>query len=145
MSVRQNFPQGLANSRTEELKRRVGLPVEEGFAQSASASGAHAAASAAMVNRTHRIVRERARTIQARRSRVRSLWLPLAVCSGLLVVICAAIWSVLDEYELVPTGMPDASQQMFVLLMWCLPLSAVLIALVWFRRAGTRIEGGGIQ
>jgi hypothetical protein len=128
--------------RNQELKRRVNLPVEEGFAQSASSSGAHAAASAAMVNRTHRIVRERARTIQARRSKVRSLWLPLSVCSGLLVVICAAMWTVFDEYELAPTGIPDASQQMFVLLMWCLPLSAVLIALVWFRRTGSKPEGG---
>ena len=145
MNVEQLSPQARAKLRTDELKRRAELSVDEGFAQSASASGSRAAASAAMVNRTHRIVRERARTIQARRSRVRSLWLPLAVCSGLLVVICAAIWSVLDEYELAPTGMPDASQQMFVLLMWCLPLSAVLIALVWFRRAGTQVEGGGAR
>jgi hypothetical protein len=128
--------------REQELKRRVNLSVEEGFAQSASASGARAAATAAMVNRTHRIVRERARTIQARRDKVRSLWLPLGMCSALLVVICAAMWTVFDEYELAPTGIPDASQQMFVLLMWCLPLSAVLIALVWFRRMGSKSEGG---
>jgi hypothetical protein len=128
--------------RTEELKRRVGLSVEEGFAQSATSSGAHAIARAALVNRTHRIVRERARTMQARRDKVRSLWLPLGMCSVLLVMICAAMWTVFDEYELAPTGIPDASQQMFVLLMWCLPLSAVLIALVWFRRTGSRPESG---
>jgi hypothetical protein len=128
--------------RNDELKRRVALPVEEGSAQSQATSGAHAAASAAMVNRTHRIVRERARTLQARRSRVRSLWLPLAVCSGLTLLICGAIWTVLDEYEIVPTGIPDSSQQMFVILMWCLPLSAVLIALVWFRRTGAESESG---
>jgi hypothetical protein len=143
MKVEQkNFEQQNAELRSRELKRRVDLPVEEGSAQSASSSGAFAAASATMVNRTHRIVRERARTLQARRDKVRSLWLPLGVCSGLLLVICAAMWTVFDEYELAPTGIPDASQQMFVLLMWCLPLSAVLIALVWFRRTGAKPEGG---
>ena len=61
-------------------------------------------ASAAMVNRTHRVVRERARNLQARRSKMRSLWIPLAVSGGLLVVITTAIWTVLDQYEVVPTG-----------------------------------------
>ena len=93
-------------------------------------------ASAAMVNRTHRVVRERARTLQARRSTMRSLWIPLAVSGGLLVVITTAIWTVLDQYEVAPTGLVDANQQLLVLLMWCLPLSVVLLAVVWFRRDG---------
>jgi hypothetical protein len=117
-----------------ELKRRLELPVEEGTKE-ASTTTLGSAASAAMVNRTHRVVRERARTMQARRSLVRSLWLPLAVFSGILIVICTAVWTVLDEYEIAPTGIPDASQQMFVVMLWFLPLSAVLLAVVWFRRA----------
>jgi hypothetical protein len=117
-----------------ELKRRLELPVEEGTME-ASAGRVSAGASAAMVNRTHRVVRERARTMQVRRSLVRSLWLPLAVFSGILIVICTGVWTVLDEYEIAPTGIPDASQQMLVLLAWCLPLSAVLLAVVWFRRS----------
>jgi hypothetical protein len=97
-----------------------------------------AAARAAMVNRTRRVVRERANAIADQRSRVRSLWLPLAVCSGLLVIICTAVWSLLDEYELTPTGIPDASDQFLVLLLWFLPVSMALLALVWFRRNHNR-------
>ncbi len=96
-----------------------------------------ATASAAIVNRTHRVVRERAKTIEARRKTFRSLYIPLAVSAGLLVVLTCAIWSVLDQYELAPTGLPDANQQMLVLMMWCLPLSVVLLGIVWFRRGGS--------
>ena len=100
------------------------------------------AASAAMVNRTHRVVRERARTLQARRSKMRSLWIPLAVSGGLLVVITTAVWTVLDQYEVAPTGLVDANQQLLVLMMWCLPLSVVLLAVVWFRRGGSNGANG---
>jgi cytochrome bd-type quinol oxidase subunit 2 len=129
-----------------ELKRRLELPIEEGSAEAARLT-VGAAASAAVVNRTHRIVRERAKTIKARQSRVRSLLLPLAVFSGILIVICTALWTVLDEYELAPTGIPDASQQMFVLMIWCLPVSAVLLALVLFQRAKSDngSENGSMQ
>ena len=120
-----------------EMRRRLAMSVEEG---TRAASHLSIAASAQSVNRTHRLVRERARTMQARRSMMRSLWLPLTVCSGLVVLLCAAVWTVLDQYELEPNGMPDPSQQMIVLLMWCLPLSAILLAVVWFRRAGNRSE-----
>ena len=93
-----------------------------------------ATASAAIVNRTHRVVRERARSIEARKKTFRSLWIPLTISGGLLVVLVSAIWSILDQYELSPTGLPDANQQMLVLMMWCLPISVVLLAVVWFRR-----------
>lgn len=121
----------------QELLRRLKMSVEEG---SDLASGIPIAASARTVNRTHRLIRERARNLQERRSMMRSLWLPMVVCSGLVVVLCAAVWSVLDQYDLEPTGMPDPSQQIIVLLMWCLPLSAILLAVVWFRRTGSRSE-----
>jgi hypothetical protein len=93
-----------------------------------------AAISAAVANRTHRVVRERAQEMRARRSKVRSLWVPLAVCASLLVAICFAIWSVLDQYEVAPTGVPDASQQLLVLSMWSLPLSAALLTMALLRR-----------
>ena len=101
-----------------------------------------ATAKAAMVNRTHRVIRERAKLIQARRSKVRSLWIPMAVCSALIVIFCSAIWSVLDEYELVPTGVPDSRYQIFVLLLWFFPVSASLLAMVWFRRTRNQSEEG---
>ena len=92
------------------------------------------AASTEMVKRTHRVVRAQARSLEARKKKTRSLWIPLSVSAGLLFVITCAIWSVLDQYEAAPTGLPDASQQMLVLLMWCLPVTITLLAVVWFRR-----------
>ena len=95
-------------------------------------------ARASVVNRTHRVVRERAKTMAARRSRVRSLWIPLAVCSSLLVIICTAVWSALDAYDVTPGGVPDASNQFLVLCLWFLPVSMVLLAVVLFQRARKR-------
>jgi hypothetical protein len=99
---------------------------------------ANMAARASVVNRTHRVVRERARTIAARQSRVRSLWIPLAVCSSLLVILCTAVWSALDAYEATPNGVPDASNQFLVLCLWFLPVSMALLAVVLFQRARKR-------
>jgi hypothetical protein len=95
-------------------------------------------ARASVVNRTHRVVRERAKTMAARRNRFRSLWIPLAVCSSLLVIICTAVWSVLDQYEVTPNGVPDASNQFLVLCLWFLPVSMALLAVVLFQRTRKR-------
>jgi hypothetical protein len=95
-------------------------------------------ARAAIVNRTHRVVRERAKTIATRRDRARSLWAPLAVCSALLVIICTAVWNVLDQYDLAPSGVPDSSDQFLVLFLWFFPVSMALLAMVWFRRSRRR-------
>lgn len=95
-------------------------------------------ARASVVNRTHRVVRERAITIAAQRSRARSLWIPLAVCSSLLVIICTAVWSALEAYDVTPGGVPDASNQFLVLCLWFLPVSMALLALVLFQRAWKR-------
>jgi hypothetical protein len=107
-----------------------------------AAAGMNAAASAATVNRTHRVVRERALLQQARRSKMRSLWIPLAISGGTLAAIVAAIWSILGQDELVPTGLPDANQQMLVLMMWCLPVSLLLLSVVLYRRANAPADNG---
>jgi hypothetical protein len=107
------------------------------FARSAMA-GMDTTARSLMVNRTHRVVRERAQTIAARRNRERSLWVPMAVCSALVLIICTAVWSVLDQYEITPTGVPDSSDQFLVLLLWFFPVSMALLAMVWFRRTRKR-------
>lgn len=98
------------------------------------------AAKASMVNRTHRVVRERAKMLQARRSRLRSLWIPLTICSALLLMICSAVWTVLDGYELTPIGVPDSSDQFLILFLWFFPVSMALLVMVWFRR--TRKHSG---
>lgn len=98
-------------------------------------------AKASMVNRTHRVVRERAKMLEARRSRIRSLWIPLAVSSMFLVLICSVVWKVLDGYELIPIGVPDASDQFLVLALWFFPVSMALLVTVWFRRMRKRSGG----
>ena len=100
----------------------------------------NAPARALIVNRTHRVVRERARTLALRRSRIRSLWIPLAVCSSLLVILCSAVWTVLDQYEATPNGLPDASNQFLVLCLWFFPISVAMLAIVLFRRHRRRSE-----
>jgi hypothetical protein len=98
-------------------------------------------ARASVVNRTHRVVRERAKTLAARRSRIRSLWIPLAVCSSLLIILCTTVWNVLDQYEVTPNGVPDASNQFLVLCLWFFPMSMALLAVVLFRRARKCADG----
>lgn len=101
-------------------------------------------AQTSLVNRTHRIVRERARQMSARRKKMRSLWAPLAVCASMVVILVTAVWTMLDQYELNPIGMPDASEQYMVLLLWFLPASAALLAMVWFHRNHGRRSKGEI-
>lgn len=97
-----------------------------------------------VVNRTHRVVRDQALRMREHRSRTRSLWVPLAICSALLLVLCYAIWGVLDAYDLTPTGIPDASDQVLLLLLWSLPVTAVALGLVWYRRGrGSHESAGG--
>jgi hypothetical protein len=115
-------------------ERRLPEEYSHDFARTAMDS-MNAPARASVVNRTHRVVRERAQSLAARRSRVRSLWIPVAVCSALLLILSTAVWSILDQYEATPTGVPDASNQFLVLLLWFLPVSIALLALVLFRRA----------
>lgn len=97
----------------------------------------HRAARASVVNRTHRIVRERARSQSDRRRRVNSLWIPLAVCSALVIIISSGAWMILAQNDLSPSAIPDASDQMLVFLVWFFPVSAALLAMVWVKRTRT--------
>lgn len=101
----------------------------------------HGAARAQVVNRTHRVVREQALSMREHQSRKRSLWAPVIICSCLLLIICYAVWGMMDGYDITPTGIPDASDQMMVLMLWSLPVTAFLLGLVWFRRGRGRSNG----
>lgn len=96
------------------------------------------AARAQVVNRTHRVVRAQALDMREQRKRSRSLWAPLLICSSLLMVICYAAWGMLDGYDLVPTSIPDASDQMLILMLWSLPVTAFVLGFVWIRRERNR-------
>jgi hypothetical protein len=124
--------------------------VESGLNDSASfareaLSGVAVGARSSVVNRTHRVVRERARAIEGRRRNVRGLLLPLTICSALLILLCVAVWIGLDQSEAVAVaraldaeavspGGPDLSSQFVVLLLWFVPLSVAFLTTVWFRR-----------
>lgn len=98
----------------------------------------HGAARAQVVNRTHRVVREQAQVMREQQSRQRSLWAPVLICSSMMIIICYAIWGMMDGYDLTPTGIPDASDQMMVLLVWSLPVTAFVLGLVWVKRGRNR-------
>jgi hypothetical protein len=109
-----------------------------------------AAARAGMVNRTHRVVRERAKVMQERRSHVRSLMVPLIICSLFLILGFIAVWSGLYQYEaaeaaeavqadVTALAASDANNQFLVVLLWFVPVSLALLAAIWFRR--TRTDG----
>ena len=100
-------------------------------------------ASAKVVNRTHRIVRDQALTMRERKEKSRSLWVPLAIFSVLMFGICYAIWGMLDGYDVTPNGVPDASDQLSLLLVWSLPVTAVLLGMVWFKRGRGRSGSNG--
>jgi hypothetical protein len=99
------------------------------------------AARAQAVNRTHRVVREQALEMRALRSRTRSLWVPVIICSSMLLIICYAVWGMMDGYDITPTGIPDASDQLLILVLWSLPVTAFVLGLVWIRRGRNRANG----
>ena len=91
-------------------------------------------ARASVVNRTHRVVREQALILRAQKEKSRSLWVPLAISSVLLPLVCYAVWAMLDGYDMTPTGVPDASDQLIVALMWFIPVTALALGAAWMRR-----------
>lgn len=104
-------------------------------------NGGDTGARGAVVNRTHRVVRERAKMMQQRRSYVRSLMLPLIICSALLILTIFAVWSGLYQYqateaaEAVQDVATAASDQVMVSLMWFVPVSLAVLAIIWFTRS----------
>ena len=121
------------NSRRPEDQDRE---VTQAFRGAVMAAGARSV----VVNRTHRVVREQAITMREQKSKTRSLWVPLGISSILMVAICYALWGMLDGYDLTPNGIPDASDQLMILLLWSLPVTAAVLGLVWFKRARTRSD-----
>jgi hypothetical protein len=118
---------------------------------------AHAAASSRLVNRTHRVVRERAQVLKARRNRVRSLMFPLILCSALLILTVAAVWTGLYQYQTAADayqGAADALQdvsstiaaatedEFMVMLFWFVPVTMAVLGTVWVTRSRTGTANG---
>ena len=102
-------------------------------------------ARAGVVNRTHRVVRQRAQVIQARRSRMRGMMVPLILCSVLLLLTAGAVWSGLYQYQAVEAAemveadvaalaTSDANNHFLVMLLWFVPVSIALLGTVLIRR-----------
>jgi hypothetical protein len=98
-------------------------------------------ARAGVVNRTHRIIRAEALKMREKKAKSRSLWVPIGIFSILMLVLCYSIWFMLDGYDLTPNGVPDASDQMMLLLLWSLPVTSVLLGVAWLKR-GRGLFGG---
>ena len=122
------------------------LPGDPAALAYSAQDGIDLGARACVVNRTHRVVRERATVMQARRSHARSLMVPLAICSVLLILIGITVWSGIYQYEAVEAAeavqanvstlaATDASNHFLVVLLWFAPVSIALLAAVWIRHA----------
>ncbi len=98
-------------------------------------------ARASVVNRTHRVVREQALQMRAQKQRSRSLWVPVALCSTLLLVTGYGAWDLLDGSDLTSNGVLDGSYQTLVFLAWSLPLTILIGSLVWLQRSRARSNG----
>ncbi len=114
----------------------------------------HSNARAAVVNRTHRVIRERATAMQARKRTVRDLMVPVAICCALLLVIATAVWAVVDEglagwegglWKRVMELGGDAGNSMSILLVWFLPVSVITAAIVLLRRNRNSNADNGVS
>ncbi len=115
-----------------------------------------AAARAAIVNRTHRVVRERAMNMRQRNKSHRELVLPLLICSAVLLLVCYAGWVVASgtgfgavgseieqEAGKLFTGQTmDTGSPAFLLLLWFLPITVVTVAVVHLRRKRSSRDRG---
>ncbi|SFS07969.1 hypothetical protein SAMN05421771_1413 [Granulicella pectinivorans] len=97
---------------------------------------------ASVVNRTHRVVRERARVMQAQKSRNRSLWAPILVASSLIIMIVCACWFMFDEYEMLADNALDSKFHLPILLIWFLPVTGALLIVALLKRfKGSNLSG----
>ncbi len=119
------------------------LPDDAAALAYSAQDGIDLGARACVVNRTHRVVRERATVMQARRSHARSLMVPLAICSVLLILIGLSIWTGMYQYQAAETvqadvaalATTDSTNHFVVVLLWFVPVSIALLAAIWIRHA----------
>ena len=119
-------------------------------------AGLGTAARAGVVNRTHRVIRHRAKVIKARRTHVRGLMLPLILCSVLLLLTVAAVWSGLYQYQaagaaeavqadVAALAGSDAYDHLLVVLLWFVPVSLAVLGTILFRRSRSGVDHGTAQ
>jgi hypothetical protein len=109
-----------------------------------------AVAHAGVVNRTHRVVRERAKVLQQKRNRERSLMVPLIISSLLMILSVLAVWTGLYQYQAVEaaeaveadvTALATTDNNHFlVVLLWFVPVFVAVLTTVWVRRSRSSID-----
>ena len=127
------------------------LPGDSAALAYSAQGGVDLGARACVVNRTHRVVRERATVIQAQRSRARSLMAPLAICSVLLILTCFALWTGMYQYQAAEAAQTDVAalatadttNHFVVVLLWFVPVTFAVLAAIWYRRWRTNAEQRG--
>ena len=102
-------------------------------------------AHAGVVNRTHRVVRERAKVMQQRRSRDRSLMVPLIISSLLMILSVLAVWTGLYQYQAAEAAevveadvaalATTDNNHFIVVLLWFVPVFVAVLTTVWVRRS----------
>ena len=111
-------------------------------------------ARAAVVNRTRRVIRERALAMQVRKRTVKDLVVPCLICSAILLLIGRAVLTVADEglagwegglWKRVTEFGSDAGSSISILLIWFVPLSVVTAATVLLRRNRMPGQGNGVS
>ena len=125
------------------IKASFDTQVDESVARIALGS-VNIAARANVVNRTHRVILQRATVMQARRSRARGLLAPMIICSALLLLTAFAVWSGLYQNPSANTGAVQTdvaalaamqvSNHYIVTLLWFLPACLAVLATVLYRR-----------
>ena len=85
--------------------------------------------------------------MREQRKRRRSLWIPFAIVSPILLSICYSLWTYALNIETAPgastaDSMPDTNYQFYLVLMWSLPITVGLLALVWKLRSSNSSENG---
>jgi hypothetical protein len=126
------------------------LPDDSAALAYSAQDGVALGARSCVVNRTHRVVRERATAMQAQRSRARSLMAPLAICSFLLILTCFAIWTGMYQYQAVEAAQADVTSlatadttnHFVVVLLWFVPVTLAVLAAVWYLRRRSGSEHG---
>jgi hypothetical protein len=126
------------------------LPDDSAALAYSARDGVALGARSCVVNRTHRVVRERATAMQAQRSRARSLMAPLAICSFLLILTCFAIWTGMYQYQAVEAAQADVTSlatadttnHFVVVLLWFVPVTLAVLAAVWYLRRRSGSEHG---
>jgi hypothetical protein len=99
------------------------------------------AASHSVVGRTQRLVRERATENQSQRRKLRALWIPLLVCSAMIIMIAHSAWTLVEQWSTQFAGtdiLSVTSTPLLLLTLWFVPLTMGVVVMILFSRGRSR-------